>query len=275
MRFPALDPSILGRPLLHIQIGRIAVALLSTFMMSVVNAQATRSGPDPRTVMYPGESIIEAAGYPALVKFEPGTANTPLVVFITGGDVLARVAYGHPQGRSADFLAHWLKREGIPFLAISYPMGHPLFARAYPDFSMTDWGEQSAEIVARHVKAHGLPSRVVVLGWSMAGRVAHPIAASLRKRGIEIELFVAMAGATALPNLLPGLATAKPQPSGLAGVAGAYTDALLRYLGEQNAETGHTVIDPAIFPAQFGGQCHPGRVWHLRADDAIGAHQPQ
>ena len=72
---------------------------------------------------------------------------------------------------------------------------------------MTDWGEQSAEIVARHVKAHDLPARVVVLGWSMAGRIAQPIAASLRKRGIEIELFVAMAAATALPNLLPGLAT--------------------------------------------------------------------
>jgi hypothetical protein len=36
-------------------------------------------------------------------------------------------------------------------------------------------------------------------------------------------------------------------------VAGAYTDALLLYLREQNAETGHTAIDPAIFPAQFMG----------------------
>jgi hypothetical protein len=204
-------------------------------------------------MMYPGESIIEAAGYPALVKFEPGAANTPLVVFITGGGVLARVAYGHPDGRPADFLAHWLKLEGIPFLAISYPMGNPVFGKAYPEFSMTDWGEQSAEIVAQHVEARGLPSRVVVLGWSMAGRIAHPIAASLRRRGIEIELFVAMAASTALPNLLPGLATVKPQPSGLAGVAGAYTDALLLYLREQNAETGHTAIDPAIFPAQFMG----------------------
>jgi hypothetical protein len=146
-----------------------------------------------------------------------------------------------------------MKRDGIPFLAISYPMGNPVFAAAYPDFSMTDWGEQSAEIIARHVRTHDLPSRVVVLGWSMAGRVAEPISVSLRKRGIDVELFVAMAAATALPNLLPALAHVKPQPSGLAGVAGGYTDALLLLLKQQNAEAGHTVIDPAIFPAQFMG----------------------
>ena len=253
MSFPALDSSMLDRHLLHIQMRRIGVALLWAFMTNIAHAQAPPPGANPQNVVYPGESIIEAAGYPALVKFERGAANAPLVVFITGGGVLARVAYGHPEGRSADFLAHWLKQEGTPFLAISYPMGHPVFAKAYPDFSMTDWGEQSAEIVARHVKAHDLPARVVVLGWSMAGRTAQPIAASLRKRGIEIELFVAMAAATALPNLLPGLATVKPQPSGLAGVAGAYTDALLLNLSERNTATGHTVIDPAIFPAQFMG----------------------
>jgi hypothetical protein len=203
--------------------------------------------------MYPGEQIVEAAGFPALVKFEVGAPGAPLVVFITGGGVLARVAYGHPEGKPADFLGYWMKRDGIRFLAISYPMGNPVFAAAYPDFSMTDWGEQSAEIIARHVKAHNLPSRVVVLGWSMAGRIAEPISTSLRKRGIDVELFVAMAAATALPNLLPALAHATPQPSGLAGVAGGYTDALLLYLRQQNAEAGHTVIDPAIFPAQFMG----------------------
>lgn len=203
--------------------------------------------------MYPGERIVEAAGFPALVKFEAGTPGTPLVVFITGGGVLARVAYGHPEGKPTDFIGYWLNQEGIPFLAISYPMGNPVFAKAYPNFSMMDWGEQSAEIVARYVKANNLPSRVVVLGWSMAGRIAEPITVSLRNRGIEVELFVAMAAAAALPNLLPGLAAMKPQPSGLAGVAGGYSDALLLLLSQQNAEAGHTVIDPSIFPSQFMG----------------------
>jgi hypothetical protein len=225
---------------------------LNALAPGYARAQAIQP-PERVSPMYPGEQIVEAAGFPALVKFEVGAPGAPLVVFITGGGVLARVAYGHPEGKPADFLGYWMKRDGIRFLAISYPMGNPVFAAAYPDFSMTDWGEQSAEIIARHVKAHNLPSRVVVLGWSMAGRIAEPISTSLRKRGIDVELFVAMAAATALPNLLPALAHATPQPSGLAGVAGGYTDALLLYLRQQNAEAGHTVIDPAIFPAQFMG----------------------
>lgn len=233
---------------------RAIVAILAFEAMAPSSSHAQAVQPPERvSPMYPGEQIVDAAGFPALVKFEAGAPGAPLVVFITGGGVLARVAYGHPEGKPSDFLGYWLRREGIPFLAISYPMGNPVFAAAYPDFSMTDWGEQSAEIIARHVKTHNLPSRVVVLGWSMAGRIAEPITASLRKRGIGVELFVAMAAATALPNLLPALAHAKPQPSGLAGVAGGYTDALLLYLKQQNAEAGHTVIDPAIFPAQFMG----------------------
>jgi hypothetical protein len=234
-----------------------ANAVLATFALcgfiSAPSHAQTVAPTEQISHMYPGEQIVEAAGFPALVKFEAGARGTPLVVFITGGGVLARVAYGHPAGKPTDFLSHWLKQEGIPLLALSYPMGNPVFARAYPDFSMTDWGEQSAEIIARHVKANDLPSHVVVLGWSMAGRIAEPITASLRKRGVEVELFVAMAAATGLPNLLPTLAHVKPQRSGLAGVAGAYTNALLLYLSQQNAEAGHTVIDPAIFPSQFMG----------------------
>lgn len=236
----------------HLMCSLLAILAFGAFILTPSRAQTV----PPQQVfspMYPGERIVEAAGFPALVKFEAGAPGTPLVVFITGGGVLARVAYGHPEGKPTDFLGHWLKQEGLPFLALSYPMGNPVFARAYPDFSMSDWGEQSAEIIAEYVKANNLPSRVVVLGWSMAGRVAWPIATSLRKRGIAIELFVAMAAATALPNLLPALAHVKPQLSGLAGVAGAYTDALVLYLNQQNAEAGHSVIDPAIFPSQFMG----------------------
>ena len=188
---------------------RVIVAILALDASAPGSPHAQAIQPPERvSPMYPGEQIVDAAGFPALVKFESGAPGAPLVVFITGGGVLARVAYGHPDGKPADFLGYWMKRDGVPFLAISYPMGNPVFAGAYPDFSMTDWAEQSAEIVARHVKAHDLPSRVVVLGWSMAGRIAEPIAASLRKRGIGVELFVAMAAATALQNLLPALAHA-------------------------------------------------------------------
>lgn len=203
--------------------------------------------------MYPGESILEVGGYPALVRFEPGRAGSPLVVFITGGGVLARIAYGYPGGRASDFLAYWLHHEGFPSLALSYPMGNAVFDRAYPDFSVVDWGEQSAEIIALHVKAHELPRRVIVMGWSMAGRIVEPITAALHRRDIEVELFAAMAASPPLPNLLPALSAMRPAASGLASVAGAYTEALLANLQEQSADAGHVILDPAMFATQFMG----------------------
>jgi hypothetical protein len=203
--------------------------------------------------MYPGESIIEVGGYPALVRFEPGRAGSSLVVFITGGGVLARIAYGHPGGRACDFLAYWLHQEGFASLALSYPMGNAVFDRAYPDFSVVDWGEQSAEIIALHVKAHELPRRVIVMGWSMAGRIVEPITAALHQRDIEVELFVAMAAATPLPNLLPALSAMRPAASGLASVAGAYAEVLLANLQEQSRDAGHVILDPVIFSTQFMG----------------------
>jgi hypothetical protein len=75
----------------------------------------------------PGEELRTAAGFPALVRFARGAPGSPLVVFVTGGGVLARIAYGHAGARPADFLAHWLRQAGYACLAVSYPLGHPVF----------------------------------------------------------------------------------------------------------------------------------------------------
>ena len=146
-------------------------------------------------MLYPREELTEAAGYPALVRFEPGRRDLPLVVFVTGGGVLGRIAYGPPGGRPADFLCHWLHAEGFASLVLSYPIdSRAVFDAAFPQFSITDWAEQSAEIIARYVDRNGLPENAIVLGWSMAGRIAEPLHAALRRKGKGIELFVAMAG---------------------------------------------------------------------------------
>ncbi|WP_139251324.1 hypothetical protein [Kaistia soli] len=198
--------------------------------------------------------MTEAAGYPALVRFDPGRAELPLVVFITGGGVLGRVAYGPPGGRTDDFLCHWLHEEGFPSLVLSYPIDNSgVFDAAFPLFSMTNWAEQSAEIIARYVDRNGLPANVVVLGWSMAGRIAEPLHAALQRKGKGIELFVAMAGASALPNTLPGLDHLTPAPSGLAAIKGAYVDWLLHCLADQNAAAGHSVLDAARFTGEMTG----------------------
>ena len=73
-------------------------------------------------MLYPHEELIEAAGYPALARFEPGRLELPMVVFVTGGGVLGRIAYGPPERRAADFLCYWLHEEGFASLVLSYPI---------------------------------------------------------------------------------------------------------------------------------------------------------
>lgn len=205
-------------------------------------------------MLYPREALTEAAGYPALVRFEPGRPDLPVVVFVTGGGVLGRVAYGPPDARAADFLCHWLHAAGFSSLVLSYPIDNAdVFDATFPHFSITDWAEQSAEIIARSIDQNGLPADAIVLGWSMAGRIAEPLHAALRRTGKGIELFVAMAAASALPNTLPGLAGLKPAPSGLAVIRGAYLDWLLRCLADQNRVAGRVVLDADGFTRAMTG----------------------
>lgn len=227
---------------------------------AVLAAAAAATGLPPAeaqqgtSMLYPGEELTVGFGVPALVRFEPGRPGFPLVVFVTGGGVLGRIAYGPPTGRAADFLCHWLQEEGFATLCLSYPLDRQgVFDTPYPYFSMTDWAEQSAEIISRYVNANALADRVVVLGWSMAGRIAEPLNEALQRRGTGIELFVAMAGASALPNILPGLKGLRPASSGLAMVRGAYLDWLLLCLADQNRNSGRTVLDAATFVNEMTG----------------------
>ena len=205
-------------------------------------------------MLYPREELTQAAGYPALARFEPGRPGLPVVVFVTGGGVLGRIAYGPPGGRAADFLCHWLNAEGYASLVLSYPIDNKgTFDATFPQFSIADWAEQSAEIIARYVDRYALPANVIVLGWSMAGRIAEPLHTALRRKGKGIELFVAMAAASALPNTLPGLDGLKPAASGLAAIHGAYLDWLLQCLANQNSAAGHAVLDPDVFTGEMTG----------------------
>ncbi|MFG1397969.1 hypothetical protein [Roseixanthobacter pseudopolyaromaticivorans] len=227
-------------------------------------------------MLFPGEELTEAAGYPALVRFEPGRPDLPVVVFVTGGGVLGRIAYGPPGGRAADFLCHWLHEEGFPSLVLSYPIDNSgVFDAPFPQFSVTDWAEQSAEIIARYVDRNGLRGNAIVLGWSMAGRIAEPLHAALRSRGKGIELFVAMAGASALPNTLPGLDHLKPAASGLASIRGAYLDWLLRCLADQNVVDGHSALEADEFVREMTGDFPVGLAASaMRSKNGVFIHEP-
>jgi hypothetical protein len=132
-------------------------------------------------------------------------------------------------------------------------MANPVIEDVFPQFSVRDWGAQTAELVDRYVTANGLPRSVVILGWSMAGRVAEPLGTALRERNIRVDLFVAMAATPPLPNLLPGLSALRPAATGLARIEGGYLDWLLSLLADQNRRAGRVVIAPERFVAEFTG----------------------
>lgn len=199
------------------------------------------------------ETITEAAGYPALVRLRAGEAHLPLVAFVTGGGVLARIAYGHEEGHAPDFLFHWLGQAGFSTIGLSYPIANGVFDGTFPRFGVRDWAAQCAELIAGAVGRLGLPRRVIVLAWSMAGRLAEPLNAALQARGAGIELFVVMCGATPLPNLLPGLASIMPSEAGLGQVAGGFQAWLERNLAECNVAAGREIIAPALFAERFLG----------------------
>ena len=94
--------------------------------------------------LFPGEQMIDAAGFPTLIRFIKGQPDKPLVVFVPGTSFLARIAYGFPGGNDEDFLASWLVRAGYSFLGTSYPLANPVFGKTYPTFGVTDWGRQIA-----------------------------------------------------------------------------------------------------------------------------------
>lgn len=206
----------------------------------------------PRPI-FPGEELRAAAGYPAVARFEKGAPGRPLVVFVTGGGVLARIAYGHPDGQAEDFLAHWLVRAGYAFLGLSYPIGHGVFGEAHPAFTVRDWAAQTAEIVHVVVAEQALPPKVLVLAWSMAGRIVERLNAALRDRDLTLELFVAMAATPPLPNLLPALDRLTPDPRGLADGSASFFPWLLRCLHGQNELAGRSVIAEDAFLGLYTG----------------------
>jgi len=168
-----------------------------------------------RKRLYPFEQVAFTGRFPALAFARKGNPGQPLMVFITGGGILARIAYGAPENNERDFLAYWALKQGHSFLALSYPMEHPVFPSTHPGFTVQDWGAQSAELIFRTIQAYELPPQAIVWGWSMAGRIAVPLTKALKRHGIRVELFISLVGSPPAPNLLFSLKQAEISKKGL------------------------------------------------------------
>ena len=154
------------------------------------------------------EKLVKANGYPVLSRYDHGDPAQPLVVFLPGGGHLARIAYGHPGACPDDFLAHWIARKGNPFLALSHPTDASVYDEVFPDMTSTDWAHAVAQVIARTLDRRQISSRrILLIGWSMGGKVLPVLALAAKRHGFAIEMFAALASMPPLPgfsNFTPG-----------------------------------------------------------------------
>lgn len=182
-----------------------------------------------------------------------GDPMKPLVVFLTGGGVLARVAYGHPQGRRTAFLDYWLEGEGWGLLTASYPGDHPVFSAPRPDLQLQEWASALAELVAEAV-GEGGKRPIIACGWSMGGKLVFALSHALRLRKQALECFVSFSATPPFPRIDGnGIPPESLLANGLWNLSAGSRDGFTRderWLEELAAIEkleGHGVIDPPTF----------------------------
>ncbi len=204
--------------------------------------------------LYDGETLTTAAGYPALYRFIPADKSKPLIVFVPGDAHLARIFYGYPGGHDEDFVSHWVNRAGYPFLAVSYPLGNTVFSASYPAYTIEDWGNQVAEVVANVIDAQALTKRVIICGWSMGGKIAASVGRAAKAKGFTIDAFVAMSADPPVPGFLPAAngANIRMTSAGYADREPIY-NWFFNAVDQQNAYNDHTIIPQDIYRRDFLG----------------------
>lgn len=205
--------------------------------------------------LYAGEEAVSAAGYPAVARFAKGDPDKPLLVFVPGAHHMSRIAYGgHEGARAEDFLAHWLARKGYSVLALSYPMDtqSKAFDTAHPDFTARAWGRQVAELAARKIQENGLSRRVVLLAWSMGGKVVQSAYEANREAGLEMEGAVALAATPGIPGLISLVSRLNKAPSGYLARPSAY-DGYFRQVQAQGRRNGREAVSEAVFKREYLG----------------------
>ncbi len=209
--------------------------------------------------LFPSEKIQVAGGYPCLTYFSNSKPELPLVVFVSGGPIMSRIAYGHSGGQSEDFLAYWIKQAGNPFLAITHTMDHPIFPTTHPEFTIQDWGRQVAEVVEDTIKTHKLHKEIIVVAYSAGGRLVEALTVALDPLSITIDAFIALNALTPQLTLI-----SQPKrgfsmtPNGYA--AAQYDPFIEENLRLQESAVRRAIINDSTFKMDYMGG-FPINVW--------------
>ncbi|KAL2421784.1 hypothetical protein ABEF95_006747 [Exophiala dermatitidis] len=220
------------------------------------------SSPPPNPNLYDGEVLWTINDAPTITYFKRGDANRnrPLCVLIPGAAHLARIFYGGHKGHNPrDFLAHWLVTNptsnsesgsskldsmtegeaGYNIVAISYPLetNPPLMPPIRPDFTVREWGVQAAEATKRVMDLERLSYDlgVILLIWSMAGKVIAPFNLAARERGLSVRLVVSLNSTPPLRGLRGNPPRPAVSPAGYVHGGHVSDEYFLRQLYEQRA----------------------------------------
>ena len=194
--------------------------------------------------LYPGEKLINIAGYPELTYFLLGEQSNPLVVFVPGGYNLARIAYGTPNTKASDYIAYWFHQKGFSFLGLSYPLDNPAFKKVYPEFNIQDWANQIVESAKLKIETEKLPKTFVMLGWSMAGKVVSQVNKLAEQQGLEV-IYISLSSDPSIRGLVASeyfdKLTSEPTAKGLSS-ADSLTTWFTDQIHEQDKLNGHVII---------------------------------
>lgn len=167
---------------------------------------------------------------------------------------MARISYGgHSGAKPEDFLAHWLGAKGYSFLGLSYPIDTAAFEAKSPEFTAQDWGKQVAEVAAAKIKENGLTNKIVLVAWSMGGKVVQPAYQAAKAAGLDVEAAVSFAATPGTPGLIALVSKMKMAPSGYADRKNIYPG-WLKQLAKNNADNGGRAIIPdEVFKSDYIG----------------------
>ncbi|NTE68063.1 hypothetical protein G6M85_20865 [Agrobacterium tumefaciens] len=230
--------------------------------------------------LFPDEQLVEVEGVPALAYYRAGLAEKPLALFLTGGGVLGRIAYGHPEGDRNDFIDHWLGAAGWGLAAFSYPCDHPVFSSLISDLQLEEWARIQATLTAKALRGQAARA-IVALGWSMGGRVVFALVRELRKLGLHLTCFVSLCGTPPFPRLTrEERPPERLLPNGLWDLASGKRDGTgrdERWLAELAATArreGRHVITPSAF-AKFYRTNVPRGLWGPELEPYFENEPPQ
>lgn len=115
------------------------------------------------------------------------------------------------------------------------------------EFRVRDWGRQAAVTIKNIIEEHDLATRsVVLIPWSMGGRMVVPFNISAKELGLDVQQYVSFAAT-------PGFSSIRPLPPGMICSSAGYShvpslcDGVYEQLNEMAKLNGGREIIPRSF----------------------------